>query len=81
MLGEIHSLVNDFPELEDVVMQLTQTDKTFAKLNEKYNALDREIRGLELDDAPIADASMHSLKHERAELKDKLYQLLLSAKG
>lgn len=79
MLGEIHCLVNDFPEMEEIVVRLTKTDQAFAKLNDRYNALDEEIRHLELNDAPIADNAMHSLKHERAELKDKLYQSLLSA--
>ena len=81
MLGEIHCLVNDFPEMKEIVVQLTETDKTFAEQNKRYNALDEEIRQLELNDAPIEDESMHSLKHERAQLKDNLYQLLVAAKG
>lgn len=79
MLGEIHCLVNDFPEMEEIVARLIKTDEAFTKLNSRYNALDEEIRGLELKDAPIADDAMHALKHERAELKDKLYQSLVSA--
>ena len=80
MLGEIHCLINDFPNMEERIIKLTKTDQTFAQLNDRYNALDEEIRQLELKDAPIADTSMHSLKHERAELKDKLYQSLVSVK-
>ena len=80
MLGENHSLVNDFPEMEGVVAQLISTDRTFAKLNNRYNELDEEIRQLELQDAPIDDSAMHALKHERADLKDKLYQSLVAAK-
>ena len=80
MLGEIHGLVNDFPELEEIVARLTKTDQAFARLNDRYNALDEEIRRLELKGAPIADDSMLALKLERAELKDTLYQSLVSAK-
>ena len=80
MLGEIHSLVKDFPEMEETVSLLSKTDKTFEQLNGRYNQLDEEIRKLELDNAPVSDDSMHTLKHERSALKDKLYQLLLAAK-
>ena len=81
MLGEVHSLVNDFPDKKEVVAKLPETDSAFAELNDRYNVLDKEIRQLELRDAPIADDAMHALKHERAELKDKLYQSLVSASG
>lgn len=81
MLGEIHSLINDFPEMKEVVVNLAKTDEKFAKLNDRYNSLDEKIRQLEMQDAPIADDAMHVLKHERAELKDRLYLSLVSAKG
>ena len=80
MLGEIHCLVNDFPEMEAVVVKLTEADSTFAKKNERYDALDKEIRELELNDSPTTDDAMHLLKQERATLKDQLYQMLKSAK-
>lgn len=78
MLGEIHCLASNFPELEETIARLAKTDETFARLNDRYNVLDEQIRQLELKDAPIADGAMRSLKHERAELKDKLYQSLIS---
>lgn len=81
MLGEIHSLINDFPEMEDAIMKLSKTDDKFQALNEKYDLVDEKIRQLELQASPVADDAMHVLKHERAELKDKLYQALVSAKG
>lgn len=81
MLGEIHCLVNDFPKFETVIDGLIKTDKAFARLNERYNTLDEEIRRLELEGVPVADSAIHSMKHERAELKDSLYQLLTTAKS
>lgn len=80
MLGETHSLVADFPEMAELVVRLSEDDEAFAKLNGRYNALDNEIRELELEDSPITDNAMQKLKHERAELKDVLYQSLLKAK-
>lgn len=76
MLGEDHSLLNEFPEYKERINQLNESDATFAEQANKYNELDAKIRNLELDNAPIGDDSMHQLKHERAQLKDILYRKL-----
>ena len=80
MLGENHTLVNEFPEHKDIISRLVKSDKVFAKDAQRYNALDQEIRELELDGAPIDDDAMHQLKNERAALKDALYQRLIDEK-
>ena len=79
MLGEDHSLVNDFPELTDTIARLIAENAAFAADNKRYTALDKEIRTLELRGSPIDDQAMHQLKHDRAELKDSLYARLLAA--
>ncbi|MEM6883523.1 MAG: YdcH family protein [Verrucomicrobiota bacterium] len=79
MLGEDHSLLNEFPEHKERIHQLVADDSNFAQDTKRYNELDKEIRVLELRDAPIDDAEMHQLKHDRAELKDSLYQRLQAA--
>ncbi len=79
MLGEVHSLLNDFPEHTQVINRLNENDTGFAEDNKRYTALDKEIRTLELRGAPIDDHEMHKLKHDRAELKDALYQRILAA--
>ena len=81
MLGENHSLVNEFPDYLDVITRLAQNDEVFAKDTKRYNDLDKEIRELELNGTPIDDDAMHELKNERAELKDTLYQRLVAAKS
>lgn len=78
MLGEDHSLLKEFPEYKDTIAKLINVDDTFAKDTKHYNALDKEIRGLELQDSPIGDESMHQLKQNRAELKDALHQRLVA---
>jgi len=80
MLGENHSLVNEFPEYKDSIARLSKSDEVFAKNTKHYDALDKEIREHELNDAPIDDEAMHQLKHERAVLKDALYQRLVGEK-
>ncbi|QFU75534.1 DUF465 domain-containing protein [Halioglobus maricola] len=81
MLGEVHSLNNDFPELAAVIQQLLDTDHLFVADNKQYTALDKEIRSLEMRGGPIDDMAMHQLKHDRAELKDSLYQRLVAAQS
>jgi uncharacterized protein YdcH (DUF465 family) len=80
MLGENHSLIHEFPEYKDLIVMLSQSNESFAKQTKKYNALDKEIRELELNGAPIDDEAMHQLKHDRAVLKDALYQCLVAEK-
>jgi len=77
MLGEEHSLPHEFPEYKEAISKLIESDPSFAQENKRYNALDKEIRTLELNGAPIEDDSMQQLKLDRAELKDLLYQRLL----
>ncbi|WP_325895335.1 YdcH family protein [Grimontia sp. NTOU-MAR1] len=79
MLGEVHSLVHEFPDFKDLITELSTQDTAFAEDNKKYNALDKEIRSLELRDSPIDDEEMHKLKHDRAVLKDSLYHRLQQA--
>ena len=74
MLGEDHSLFNDFPDKAEVIKGLIESDPAFAADARRYHDLDKEIRQLELRNSPIDDQSMHQLKHDRAELKDSLYQ-------
>ncbi len=78
MLGENHSLLNDFPNNSDSILNLTRSDGLFAKNAKHYHALDKEIRTLEMRDSPIEDNSMHRLKHQRAELKDMLYRRIVN---
>ena len=76
MLGEDHSLTNDFPQYLNTIAELNKSDTEFAKKADKYDKLDKEIRVLELKDAPISDEQMNQLKHERSELKHWLYERL-----
>lgn len=76
MLGENHSLVLEFPDKKEKILELNKTDPSFAKNAKHYHSLDTEIRKLELKNAPIVDEALHQLKLDRANLKDSLYQKL-----
>ncbi|MFK3858976.1 YdcH family protein [Pseudoalteromonas rhizosphaerae] len=79
MLGEDHSLTKDFPEYQSTITKLNTDNDEFAARAKQYNAIDKEIRVLELQDAPIDDEAMHQLKHDRMALKDWLHQQLADA--
>ncbi|MGP8305749.1 YdcH family protein [Vibrio sp. YIC-376] len=79
MLGENHSLTHEFPEHLDTIAQLSELDMSFAENVRNYNALDKEIRVLELRGNPIDDQAMNVLKHNRAELKDWLHSRIMGA--
>lgn len=79
MLGEDHSLLHDFPEYKDKIVKLMESDHEFATKAKRYHELDKDIRKLELKDAPIDDETFHQCKHERALLKDVLYRKLTTA--
>jgi uncharacterized protein YdcH (DUF465 family) len=78
MLGEDHSLIKEFPEHAEKINALTKSNPDFSDQCDKYNALDRQIRELEVGGAPIGDTEMRDLKHERRMLKDSLYKQLLA---
>ncbi|WP_456295948.1 YdcH family protein [Vibrio sp. AK197] len=80
MLGENHSLAHEFPEHLDKISELSKTDESFSSSASHYNALDKEIRVLELRGNPIDDQTMNQMKLERAELKDLLHQRIIRAK-
>ena len=74
MLGENHSLAHEFPQDLERIRSLIDEDESFAEDAKRYDGLDKEIRELELNGAPIDDENMHQLKNERAALKDSLYR-------
>ena len=76
MLGEPHDLLHEFPELQEKINELRETDPNFAQLMEQYDALDKRVRELEELAQPVADETMEDLKKERLLLKDRLYAVL-----
>ncbi len=76
MLGENHSLLNEFPEFSALIKKLVSNDQLFAERAKQYNQLDEKIRTLELANSPIGDSEMHKMKHDRSKLKDLLYKSL-----
>ena len=76
MLGEMHDILHEFPNLEETITALHEKDPQFASLMDKHDSLDNEIRDLEELSQPIDDLEMEELKKTRALLKDQIYQYL-----
>ena len=76
MLGEIHDLIHEFPNLTDRIDELRTSNTTFAQLMKEYDQLDARIRDLEGLGQPVADETIEDLKKIRLSLKDRLYAFL-----
>ena len=79
MLGEHHSLVQEFPEYKDKIHDLKISDPEFAKLFEKYDDIDKEIYRIEMQIENTSDEYVENLKIRRVQLKDQLYTMLQQA--
>ncbi len=78
MLGEMHDILHEFPNLEETINQLHEQDPEFANLMDQHDELDTEIRNLEELSQPIEDLQFEEMKKRRALLKDQIYQYLRS---
>lgn len=76
MLGEMHDLIHEFPNLTDKIDELRTSNATFAQLMKEYDELDARIRDLEELGQPVADETIEELKKKRLSLKDRLYAFL-----
>ncbi len=73
---EDHNLFREFPEFSDRIEFLWEQDNEFASAAEEYHALDKQIRGLQMNDIPTSDFHFEELKKRRCALKDKLYNMI-----
>jgi hypothetical protein len=80
MLGENHSIHHEFPEHHDLIDKLMKEDIHFKKLADEYNKLDKDIRTIEMNGAPIEDLAFEQMKKRRIQLKDEAY-VILRGKG
>lgn len=75
---EKHNLLNDFPEHHHTIRHLKMHDNHFVNLSEQYHGITDELHTLELNNAPVADDYLESLKMKRVQLKDQLFNMIQS---
>lgn len=71
-----HELREEFPEFEDKIHELKESDAHFRSLSEKYHSVNREIHRIENGDEHVSQFSEEDLRKERMRLKDEIYGLL-----
>jgi hypothetical protein len=76
MLGENHSIHHEFPDYHDMIDNLMKEDLHFKKLADEYNQLDKDIRVIEMNGAPIEDLTFEQMKKRRIQLKDEVFTIL-----
>ncbi|MBN3758067.1 YdcH family protein [Paraburkholderia sp. Tr-20389] len=68
-----------FPEYRDLISRLKKEDAHFARLFERHNELDHQVRNMEAGNVPGDSRSIEVLKKEKLRLKDSLYTILRQA--
>ncbi len=76
-----HPLTKDFPELQQALHELRQSDAHFARQASEYEALDKRICRIEDAVETASDQDLSTLKLQRVALKDALGRRLKQAKG
>lgn len=73
---EKHDLLHEFPDHHHTIRHLKMNDNHFARLFEKYNELDLEVRKIEEGVEATSDDYLDARKLERVQLKDELFGLI-----
>ena len=75
---EHHDLHHEFPEMQDAISVLRNTNPMFSRLYASYNRLTGRVEDLEEHDMPVGDFTIEDMKKQRVKLKDDLYHLMLA---
>lgn len=68
-----------FPEYRDLITRLKSEDDHFARIFDRHNDLDQQIKNMESGLVPADGMTIENLKKEKLQLKDSLYQILRKA--
>ncbi len=71
-----HDLAHELPEFKEKIHQLKLEDNHFSKLFDEYHKVNSDVLRLEAENIPVADEAFESLKKQRLNLKDKLFNIL-----
>jgi uncharacterized protein YdcH (DUF465 family) len=68
-----------FPEFRDLISTLKTEDAHFARLFQRHNELDQQIKNMEAGLLRADGMTIENLKKEKLHLKDTLYGVLRKA--
>ncbi len=74
-----HELHEEFPEHQDKMQALKQSNAHFAKLSDDYHDINRALHRAETNVEPTDDLNMAQMRKTRMALKDEIYGILQSA--
>ncbi len=78
MFGEKHDLIHELPEHKDRIHELKVSNEHFKKLFDEYHELDHEVLRMEEGIETPSDEVLEDLKKKRLNLKDQLFQMIVS---
>jgi uncharacterized protein YdcH (DUF465 family) len=78
---ESHDLFHEFPEHQDTIRKLMLSNDQFVALMKDYDDVDHKIARIEQRVDPASDLYAEEMKYLRVRLKDRLYSMLVQAKG
>lgn len=76
MEGHHHKLADEFPEFKDRIHTLKVGNPHFAKVLERWEALDKQIARAEARIELMSEDAEEELRRTRVRLKDELYEML-----
>ncbi len=76
---ENHSLINEFPELRELIHEMKMSDNHFARLFAEYDAAEHDVHRVESGAEAASDERLETLKKKRLALKDELFGMLKKA--
>lgn len=71
-----HELADEFPEYKDKIHALKQENEHFARLTDKYHAMNRDVHRMETRVEPVDEAIEHTARKQRLALKDEIIAML-----
>ena len=74
-----HELHEEFPNDSQRIHDLKVSNAHFARIAERYHALNRDIHRVEAGVQAMSDESLETLKKQRLLLKDEVASMLVKA--
>jgi uncharacterized protein YdcH (DUF465 family) len=75
----LHQEFPMFPEYRDLISRLKTEDAHFARLFQRHNELDHQIKNIEDGIVSGQGVTVENLKKEKLQLKDMMYVVLRKA--
>ncbi len=74
-----HDLHHEFPEYEEQIHRLKESDNHFRRLFDEYHVVNKEVKRIEQGVENTSDDYAEECKKKRLKLKDELFEMLKAA--